>query len=106
MSASSRVASAWAASPALLPAAAFSHARPAALIWRQRSVRASAAEKKSLRSVVVADGAVLAMVCLLPGSSELDEVPVPVDDDSELIAGRLGVLLVEDGGAGAEPDAL
>src|SRR5262249_7377055 len=35
-----------------------------------------------------------------------DEVAVPVDDDAELVAERLGVLLIDDGRAEAEPHPL
>src|SRR5678815_6144957 len=41
-----------------------------------------------------------------PPGTPLDQVPVPVDGEAELVAERLGVLLIEDGRPRTEPHPL
>src|SRR5262245_36676427 len=100
----------WAASSAsfssgLPRATVASQARPTALSCRQRSVRASAAEKKSLRSIARARAASAIMRYSLYGRSGSEQIPLPVENQAELVAGRLRVLLIENRGPSAEPDA-
>src|SRR6185503_11789963 len=53
--------------------------------------------------------AITSLLLLMPSPSlcsDLDQVPVPVDGDAELVAERLGVLLIEDGRPRTEPHSL
>src|SRR2546425_967948 len=100
MSSSRRAASACPRSAPRPWATSASQPRAVTCSWRHCSIRPSAAEKKSFRSIVL--GARVVAIARSPVEREPSkDVALPVDGQTQLVAELLGVLLIENGDGNA-----